>query len=85
MNEPLTPKPGLVSGTQLRAARAMAGMTQRALAASLGIDERKVRFWERRRNSLPTNSVNSIRVQKVFAERRVVLIGEPVGVIQLPE
>ena len=71
----------LVSGTQLRAARAMAGMTQRDLAAALGIDERNVRFWERRKDSPPTNAVNSLRILKVFASRGVVLVGEPVAVI----
>src|SRR3984893_1745338 len=37
----------LVTGRQLRAARTLAGMTQRDLAAALGINERAVRFWER--------------------------------------
>ena len=82
MNDHPTPKPGLVSGTQLRAARAMAGMTQKDLAAALAIDERKVRFWERRKDKAPTNPANSLRVQRVFAERGVILVGEPVAVVQ---
>jgi len=82
MNEHPTPKLSLVSGAQLRAARAMAGMTQRDLAAALGIDERKVRFWERRKDKAPTNAANCLRVQRVVAERGVILVGEPVAVVQ---
>jgi len=36
-------------GAQLRAARVLAGPTQRTLGAVLGVDERAVRFWERTR------------------------------------
>jgi hypothetical protein len=38
----------LITGRQLRAARALAGMTQRDLAGVLGVNERAVRFWERK-------------------------------------
>ena len=34
----------LVTGRQLRAARVLAGLTQRTLGAALGVDERQIRF-----------------------------------------
>jgi transcriptional regulator with XRE-family HTH domain len=44
----------LVTGRQLRAARVLAGLTQRTLGAALGVDERAVRFWERKHDRRPT-------------------------------
>ena len=43
----------LASGLQLRAARALAGMSQADLAAALGVNERAVRFWEPKRDRKP--------------------------------
>ncbi len=43
----------LVTGRQLRAARVLAGLTQRTLGAALGVDERAVRFWERKHEGDP--------------------------------
>src|SRR5262249_26021654 len=54
----------LVTGLQLRAARTLAGMTQRDLAAALGINERAVRFWERKRDRRPTSSPNDARIEQ---------------------
>ena len=79
--EPQRKRHHLLTGDQLRAARAMAGMTQKDLASALGINERKLRFWERRRNCRPTSDRNSICIQEAFAERGVILFAEPtVGV-----
>jgi len=44
--------PKLVSTKQLKAARALAGLTQDQLGAAMGLNGRMVRFWERR---IPTN------------------------------
>ena len=46
----------LITGRQLRAARVLAGLTQRSLGAALGVDERQVRFWERRHHSKPSGA-----------------------------
>ena len=43
----------LVTGRQLSAARVLAGLTQRTLGAVLGVDERAVRFWERKHDRRP--------------------------------
>jgi len=40
--------PKLISTRQLKAARALAGLTQRDLGQLLGVDERQIRFWEKR-------------------------------------
>jgi transcriptional regulator with XRE-family HTH domain len=45
--------PKLISTRQLKAARALAGLTQRDLGQLLGVDERQIRFWEKR---IPTQS-----------------------------
>ena len=45
--------PRLISTRQLKAARALAGLTQRDLGHLLGVDERQIRFWEKR---IPTQN-----------------------------
>jgi transcriptional regulator with XRE-family HTH domain len=45
--------PKLISTRQLKAARALAGLTQRDLGQLLGVDERQIRFWEKR---IPTQN-----------------------------
>jgi len=41
----------LATTRQLKAARALAGLTQKDLGKILNVDERQIRFWEKR---LPT-------------------------------
>ena len=36
----------IVTGRQLRAARILAGLTQRQLAQAVGVHERAARYWE---------------------------------------
>ena len=55
----------LASCSQLRAARALLGWTQRDLGKALGVDERQVRFWERR---IPSNSLKRQKIAVAFAE-----------------
>lgn len=38
----------LATTRQLKAARALAGLTQKDLGKILGVHERQIRFWERR-------------------------------------
>ena len=44
-------KPKLASVRQLKAARALAGLTQKDLGKILNVDERQIRFWEKRINA----------------------------------
>lgn len=71
------PACNLVTGRQLRAGRVLAGLTQKALGAALGIDERAVRFWERKKFSKPTGSPNDRRIEAVLLNYGVALISEP--------
>ena len=67
----------LVNGRQLRAARVLAGLTQRTLGAALGVDERAVRFWEARTDRRPTGAPNDRRIEVVLLDHGVVLFHEP--------
>ena len=67
----------LCTGRQLRAARVLAGLTQRTLGAALGIDERAVRFWEARTDRRPTSAPNDARIEEVLLDHGVVLISQP--------
>ncbi len=75
----------LVSGRQLRAARALAGLTQKTLGDALGVDERAVRFWERRRDSRPTGAPNNRRIEEALRAHGVVLFVEPTPGARLAE
>lgn len=66
----------LVSGRQLRAARILAGLTQRTLGAALGVDERAVRFWERKEGR-PTGAPNDARIEQVLLEHGVIVFAAP--------
>ena len=67
----------LVTGLQLRAARTLAGMTQRDLATMLGINERAVRFWEKKRDRRRTSAPNDARIEQAILARGVILFAEP--------
>ena len=69
--------PNLVTGRQLRAARVLAGLTQKTLGAALGVDQRAVRFWERKRDRFPTNPRNAVRIEKCLIEHGVIIFSEP--------
>ncbi len=67
----------LVTGRQLRAARVLAGLTQRTLGAALGVDERAVRFWERKHDRRPTSAPNDARIEVVLLDHGVILFSQP--------
>jgi transcriptional regulator with XRE-family HTH domain len=52
-------------------------MTQKDLAAALGVNERAVRFWERKRDRKPTSAPNDARIEQALIERGVILFAEP--------
>ena len=67
----------LVNGRQLRAARVLAGLTQRTLGAALGVDERAIRFWERKKDRRPTSAPNDARIEQALLDHGVILFAEP--------
>jgi transcriptional regulator with XRE-family HTH domain len=66
--------PNLVSIKQLKAARALAGLTQDQLGAEMGLNGRMVRFWERR---IPTNPRKLARLEQALLANGVALFTEP--------
>ena len=67
----------LVTGRQLRAARVLAGLTQSTLGAALGVDERQVRFWERRHHSKPSGARHHALIERALLDHGVILFAEP--------
>ncbi len=70
-------RPNLVNGRQLRAARVLAGLTQRGLGEAMGVDERQIRFWERRAFSKPSRARLHPHIERVLLDHGVVLFAEP--------
>jgi transcriptional regulator with XRE-family HTH domain len=67
----------IVTGRQLRAARVLAGLTQRGLGEVTGVDERQIRFWERRVFSKPPRERLRAHIERVLCEHGVILFAEP--------
>jgi DNA-binding XRE family transcriptional regulator len=74
---------GLISGRQLRAARALVGFTQRKLADVLGVNERSVRSWESQRDKRPTGPPNDVRIEEIFRLHGVILFSDPAPGVRL--
>jgi transcriptional regulator with XRE-family HTH domain len=71
----------LKSCRQIRAARALIGWTQKDLGNALGVDERQIRFWERR---LPSNHGKIRALVDTFKSAGVEFISAPtVGVREI--
>jgi DNA-binding transcriptional regulator YiaG len=75
----------IVTGRHLRAARTLAGMTQKHLAAALDVNERAVRFWERKHDRRPTSSPNDVRIEQVLLKHGMILFAEPTPGARLAE
>ena len=73
----------LVTGRQLRAARVLAGLTQRTLGSALGVDERSIRFWERKHDRRPTNFRNAVRIEACLNKHGVVIFSSPTPGVRL--
>ncbi len=76
-SDEMQPSSTLITGRQLRAARVLAGLTQRTLGAALGVDERQIRFWERRHHSKPSCVRDHARIEQALLEHGVILFAEP--------
>ena len=66
--------PNLVSTKQLKAARALAGLTQDQLGAALGVDQRQIRFFERR---LPSSSRKLAMIEGALRDHGVLVFAAP--------
>jgi len=72
------PFSNLVNGRQLKAARILAGLTQKQFARAVGVNERTARYWERKRNKLPTSTQTTLdRIEAVLRDHRVKVFRNP--------
>jgi len=68
----------IVTGRQLRAARILAGLTQRQLAQEVGVHERAARYWELKENKLPTSTPSSLeKIEAVLRNHGVIVFASP--------
>jgi transcriptional regulator with XRE-family HTH domain len=68
----------LVSGRQLRAARVLAGLTQKQLAKEAGFHERACRYWEARGNRQPTSTSSTLaRIEAALLRSGVAVFRDP--------
>ena len=68
---------GLIDPRQIRAARGLLGWTQSDLGKALGVDQRIVRFHERR---LPNSQRKLDAIEAAFRTAGVIFTSTPVGV-----
>jgi transcriptional regulator with XRE-family HTH domain len=68
----------IVTGRQLRAARVLAGLTQRELAIESGFAPRAAKYWERRDNKLPTSVPQTLAaLERILREHAVEVFRTP--------
>lgn len=70
----------LVYVGQIRAARALLGWTQRDLGKALGVNERQIRFWERR---IPPNQRTRFMIIEALKVHGVEFLGPPLIGVRL--
>ncbi len=89
MNE-LAPRPSratvsnIVSARQLRAARVMAGLTQRQLSIGAGFNPRAAKYWESRDDQLPTCVPDTLAaIEQTLRRHGVEVFAEPTPGLRL--
>jgi transcriptional regulator with XRE-family HTH domain len=68
----------IVTGRQLRAARILAGLTQKQLAQAVGVHERAARYWESKNDKAPTSTSSLlVRTEAVLRDHGVIVFATP--------
>ena len=68
----------IISGRQLRAARTLAGLTQKQLAQAVGVHERAARYWELKENKPPTSTLSLLEeIEIVLRNHGVIVFASP--------
>jgi transcriptional regulator with XRE-family HTH domain len=68
----------IVTGRQLRAARILAGLTQKQFAQAVGVHERAARYWELKKNKVPITAPKSLRnAEQVLLANGVIVFASP--------
>jgi transcriptional regulator with XRE-family HTH domain len=74
----------IITGRQLRAARILAGLTQRQLAKAVGVHERVARYWELKENKAPTSTLSSLeKIEDVLRDHGVIVFATPTAGVRL--
>ena len=74
----------IITGRQLRAARTLAGLTQKQLAQAVGVHERAVRYWEAKNDNAPTSTPSSLEmIEAALRDRGVIVFAEPTPGVRL--
>jgi transcriptional regulator with XRE-family HTH domain len=74
----------IVTGRQLRAARILAGLTQKQLAQAVGVHERAARYWELKENKLPTSTLDILeKIEAVLRDHGVIVFSTPTAGVRL--
>jgi transcriptional regulator with XRE-family HTH domain len=74
----------VVTGRQLRAARLLAGLTQRQLALAVGVHERAARYWELKENKLPTSTPDNLeKIEAVLLDHGLIVFSTPTAGVRL--
>ena len=68
----------IVTGRQLRAARILAGLTQKQLAHAVGVHERAARYWELKDDKAPTSTPSSLsKIEAALRDHGVIVFAAP--------
>jgi len=68
----------IITERQLRAARILAGLTQRQLAQAVGVHERAARYWELKENKAPTSTTSILEeTEAVLRNHGVIVFASP--------
>ena len=74
----------IVTGRQLRAARILAGLTQKQLAQAVGVHERAARYWESKEDEAPTSTVDLLeKAEAVLRDKGVIVFATPTAGVRL--
>jgi DNA-binding XRE family transcriptional regulator len=72
------PMANLKSGRQLRAARVLAGLSQKQLAQKVGVHERTARYWELKEDKAPISTQHLLwQIEAVLLNHGVIVFAEP--------
>jgi transcriptional regulator with XRE-family HTH domain len=74
----------IVTGRQLRAARILAGLTQKQLAQAVGVHERAARYWELKESKLPTSTPDNLeKIEAALRDHGVIVFSTPTAGVRL--
>jgi transcriptional regulator with XRE-family HTH domain len=74
----------IITGRQLRAARILAGLTQKELAEAVGVHERAARYWESKKDESPTSTVDLLeKAEAVLRDKGVIVFTKPTAGVRV--